>query len=93
MSLNQPYSKYKYEITSLELLAVEVKSSDYAARLARVAEALYPLLTSSESSKKSVSPDGTPSSSIHLHEPLTAESRASGERDVSDGKDEPKTAA
>ncbi len=85
--------KFKYEIASVELIAVTVKAADYAVRLDRVAEALYPLLTSSESFEKSVDHDEIHSSSIHLHEQPTAGSHASGKKDVSDGKDEPKTAA
>ncbi len=70
-----------------------MKPSEYAARLARVAETLYPFLTSSESLENFANSGEIQSSSIYLHETLTAESQASGERDVSDGKDEPKTAA
>ena len=65
-----------------------------AARLDRVAEALYPFLTSSESLKNFVVSDETKASSIHLHEQLTTGGALDApEKDVSDGKDEPKTAA
>ena len=93
MSLNQPDRKFKYEIMLVERVAVVMKPSDYAVRLARVAEALYPFLTSSESLEKSVTPDGIQASSIHLHEQPTAGGLDAPEKDVSDGKDEPKTAA
>ncbi|MBC7385653.1 MAG: hypothetical protein H7301_05770 [Cryobacterium sp.] len=55
MSLNQPGRKFKYEITVVERVAVEIKSAEYSARLARAAEALCPLLTSSESLENSAS--------------------------------------
>jgi hypothetical protein len=92
MNPKQP-KKFTYEIASVELIAVAAKAAEYAARLDRVAEALYSFITSSESLKKSVDHDGPHSSSIHLHEQPSAGSHASGEKDVSDGKDEPKTAA
>ena len=85
--------KFRYEIASVELIAIMVKPADYAVRLDRVAEALYPILTSSESIEKSANSGEIHSSSILLHKQPTAGSHASGKKDVSDGKDEPKTAA
>ena len=85
--------KNEKEIECIEVVPVEVRASDLASRLDRVAEALYPFVTSSESLEKSTGSSGTHSSSIHLHEQPTAGCIASGENDVFGGKDEPKTAA
>ena len=83
----------KKEIECVEVVPVEVRAIELESRLDRVAEALYPLLTSPESIEKLADSDEIHSSSIHRHKQTTAGGTLAPEKDVSDGKDEPKTAA
>lgn len=95
MKAEQPKPKYRYEIVSVEFVECPISYDEYAVRLARVAEALYSMLTSSASSKNPVEViDGLHASSLHLHETLNAGTPACPrDMEVDIGKDEPETAA
>ncbi len=76
-------------------VSVVIARDEFTKRLDRVADAMYPLLTSFvRSNNPDVVTDGIPASSLHLRETLnTGTPMRSGDVEVDSGKNEPETAA